>query len=95
MGGGGSGHLAELHKSGFFFCFVFFWQIFLKMLSALFLMPAETKILVLLFASVERFGVSRMRDFYIIIEYDNKINLFIWIYNSKAVLLEILQALDY
>ena len=28
-----------------------------------FLTPAETKILVLLSASVERFGVSRMRDF--------------------------------
>ena len=28
-----------------------------------FLAPADTKILVLLSASVERFGVSRMRDF--------------------------------
>ena len=35
-----------------------------KMLSASFLTPAGTKILVLLSASVKRFGVSRMRDFY-------------------------------
>ena len=33
------------------------------MLSAPFWTPAETKISVLLSASVERFGVSRMRDF--------------------------------
>ena len=36
-----------------------------KMLSAPFLTPAETKISVLLSVSVERFGVSRMRDFYL------------------------------
>ena len=36
-----------------------------KMLLALTLTPAETKTMVLLSASVERFGVSRMRDFYI------------------------------
>ena len=35
-----------------------------KMLSVHFLTPAETKILELLSPSVERFGVSRMRDFY-------------------------------
>ena len=34
-----------------------------KMLSAALLAPAETKILMLLSASVERFGVPRMRDF--------------------------------
>ena len=34
-----------------------FWQ--KKMLSAPFLMPAETKILVILSASVKRFGFSR------------------------------------
>ena len=33
------------------------------MLSAPFLTPAETEILLLLSALVERFGVSRMRDF--------------------------------
>ena len=35
-----------------------------KMLSAPFLTPAETKISVLLSTLVERFSVSRMRDFY-------------------------------
>ena len=35
-----------------------------KMLSVPILTPAETKISVLLSASVERFGVSRMRDFF-------------------------------
>ena len=35
------------------------------LLSAPFLTPAETKILVLLFASVERFSVSRMWDFFL------------------------------
>ena len=34
------------------------------MISAPFLMPVETKILVLPSASVKRFGVSRMRDFF-------------------------------
>ena len=34
------------------------------MLSAPFLTPAETKIPVILSASVERFGVSCMRDFF-------------------------------
>ena len=34
-------------------------------LSASVLTPAETKISVLLSAAVERFGVSRMRDFFI------------------------------
>ena len=36
-----------------------------KMLSAPFLTPAETKILVLKSALVERFNVSRMRDFFL------------------------------
>ena len=35
-----------------------------KMLSAIFLTPAETKILMLLSASVKRFGVSRRLDFF-------------------------------
>ena len=35
------------------------------LVSATFLTPAETKILVLLSASVARFGVPCMRDFYI------------------------------
>ena len=38
-----------------------------KMLSAPFLTPAETKILVLLSASVDRFSVSRTQDFFYII----------------------------
>ena len=40
---------------------------FIFLLSAPFLMQAETKILVLLSASVKRFFVSRMRDFLIVI----------------------------
>ena len=46
-------------------CGIFFFFLQKKMLSAPFLTPAETKMLVLLSASVERFGVSRMRDFYL------------------------------
>ena len=33
-------------------------------MAATFLMPAETKLLVLLSASAKRFGVSRMRDYF-------------------------------
>ena len=40
-----------------------FWQ--KKMRSAPFLTPAETKILVPLSASVQRFGVHRMQDFFL------------------------------
>ena len=42
------------------------------MLSAPFLTPAETKILVILSASVKRFSVSRMRDFYKVIPKMNR-----------------------
>ena len=48
---------------GGFYLFIFAKTNDTKMLPALFFTPAETKILVQLSALVERFGVSRMRDF--------------------------------
>ena len=49
-------------KEDHWYFYIFFCK--KKMLSALFLTPAETKMLVLLCASVKRFGVSRKPDFF-------------------------------